>query len=128
MPRALLAIALLSGCASAPTAHERLLDVGRSYGQLTRVNAAAHWAPLLCRLPAPPTLISRSVDPATHGRKLYHLFVRHERAYVRREAGPDDQVLVKEAWEPAPAASKEEEGVAIVDGRPFSPVGRRSSS
>ena len=129
MRRFAFAVLILGGCASAPTTTERLREVGREYRSLSRINAAYHWAPTLCvsNVPA-PGVISRSPDAATHGRKLYALYARHEGPYERGRVQPGDQVFVKESWEPVPVSPEEEaawkpgwppEGTARLDGRHY---------
>ena len=126
---------LFAGCASPPPTRERLTEVGRDYRALTKVNAAYHWAPYLCRADVPaPGVISRGMDVAPHARKLYNLYARHEGAYARGRVQPDDQVFVKESFEPMPAAPEEEaawktgwvpEGVARLDGRHYRPGAKK---
>jgi hypothetical protein len=135
MSRTALALLILGGCASAPTTAERLREVGRDYRAFAKVNAAYHWAPTLCAANVPaPGVISRSADAATHGRKLYNLWARHEGPYEGGRVQPGDQVLVKESWDPVPASAEEEaawkaggppEGVARLSGRFYRPGGKK---
>lgn len=135
MLRGAFALLILAGCASAPTTADRLREVGRDYRAFAKLNAAYHWAPTLCVASVPaPGVISRSADVATHGGKLYNLYARHEGPYEGGRAQPDDQVLVKESWEPLPASPEEEaawkaggppEGVARFHGRHYRPGGKK---
>ena len=62
-----------------------------------RVDDELRWAPGLCRIPLPGVARpSRSTDPATHGNKLYSVFVKQRDAYP---SGPHiGQVVVKQSW------------------------------
>jgi hypothetical protein len=95
-----------------------LLEIARTYQSYGRLAPEPLWAPLMCddiglSSPVVPVLtgslaVSRSGDQATHGRKLYSLFVKEMpededilNAYtVQGKPSPVGQVVVKEAWAP----------------------------
>jgi hypothetical protein len=87
---------------------DRLLAIAKKYEGYGRIGTEARWAPMLCRTPPPGPGISRSDDVATHGRKMYWLFVkekpesfsRTDSYTVEGKPNPVGQVVVKEAWEP----------------------------
>lgn len=86
-----------------PAFHARLLELGRTYESFARVDDELHWAPFLCRQPA-PSQPRRSMSPSeeTHGRKLYYVFARDRLAYLGREGknpAAVGQAVIKEAWE-----------------------------
>jgi hypothetical protein len=90
----------------------RVLAAIADAATFTRVSDLPHWSPLDCRAPpSPGPFVSASDDAATHGRKLYHLFVRDHAAYcpgpnsvegslAPRVPAPIGQTIVKESWEP----------------------------
>jgi hypothetical protein len=81
----------------------RLLEIAGSYESYGRLDPDFRWAPEDCRMPPPPRpRFSDSRDPATHGQKLYSLFVKEVLAYTSFSAvsSPVGQVVVKEAWVP----------------------------
>jgi len=95
--------------------HERLLEIARTYETYGRLNTKFRFAPVLCAdagaQPDPfgpsSAQLSSSGDGATHGRKLYSLFVKELQAGLwsvsYTEPGkpnPVGQVVVKEAWAP----------------------------
>jgi len=88
-----------------------LLKIAQTYQtNYFPVNVKPHLSPVDCQLPPPSLHLSASADPETHGRKLYHLFVKqHENgSYMpEKKDSPVGQALVKEAWEPEEA---EDEG------------------
>jgi hypothetical protein len=89
--------------ASEPAFEGRLLEIAGSYESYGRLDADLLWAPVYCRMPPPPSpRFSDSRDPATHGQKLYSLFVKEVLAYTSLSAvsSPVGQVVVKEAWAP----------------------------
>jgi hypothetical protein len=69
----------------------------REYQSWGRIDDELRWAPWLCRIPLPGLArMSASSDSATHGQKLYSVFVKKRDAYPM---GPHtDQVVVKESW------------------------------
>jgi hypothetical protein len=91
----------------------RLLEIAARYECYERSGPVPRWAPQLCAgtIPAVPGL-SRSNDVATHGRKMYWLFVKEKPegflisgSYtVEGKPNPVGQVVVKEAWIPEEAA------------------------
>ena len=102
--------------------HDRLLGIARSYEEYGRLSGAVpHWGPVACAMtapnpetsrPSPPPLpspvsarYSAGVDAATHGRKLYWLFVKEKGEYLSQDKeSPIGQVIVKEAWRPEEVA------------------------
>jgi hypothetical protein len=88
-----------------------LLEIARSYKNFHRVGDVASFAAADCR-PAPPPRavpprLSVSVDSATHGRKLFWLYVKlsppnsAEDDYTFGDKpNPVGQVVVKESWRP----------------------------
>jgi hypothetical protein len=93
--------------------------VAKEYEKWGRFDDEAHWAPWLCRMPAPGMArFSKSDDSDNHGQKLYSLFAKNRFAYqfstsdkpeVNRarksvsakklaDSAPIRQVLVKESW------------------------------
>jgi hypothetical protein len=105
------ALAVLAASAQDPKPSESdLLKIAASYESYGKVDDEARWAPWLCRAPRDPMLrASASGDEKTHGKKLYYLFAKDRQAYVRPKDKPQPlgQVLVKEAWAPAAASTKE---------------------
>jgi hypothetical protein len=111
---ALAALVAAAACASndaAPTPPpsdaftQRALAIAGEYTGWGRVDDELRWAPFLCRIPLPGVArMSESSDPATHGRKLYSVFVKRRDAYP---AGPQagDQVVVKESWTAEPVTT-----------------------
>jgi hypothetical protein len=86
-----------------PAFEGRLLEIAGSYESYGRPDTDLRWAPLYCSTPPPPRpRFSQSRDPATHGQKLYSLFVKEVLAYTSFSAvsSPVGQVVVKEAWIP----------------------------
>jgi hypothetical protein len=89
--------------ASGPAFESRLLEIAGTYESYGRLDADLRWAPVYCRAPRPPSpRFSDSRDPATHGQKLYSLFLKEVLAYTSSSAvsSPVGQVVVKEAWVP----------------------------
>jgi hypothetical protein len=80
-----------------PAFAERALAIAARYTEWGRVDDELRWAPWLCRIPLPGVArMSASDHAATHGQKLYSVFVKNRDAYP---AGPSaDQVVVKESW------------------------------
>jgi hypothetical protein len=80
-----------------PTLAARVRGIAAEYQAWGRVDDELRWAPFLCRLPQPGrAYLSESADQATHGQKLYSVFVKKREAYP---AGPHaEQVVVKESW------------------------------
>jgi hypothetical protein len=102
----------------------RLLEIARTYEAYGRLDQRLRWAPTDCAAPPlclPRFLLSRSEDTATHGRKLYSLFVKVMPDYARvtgtytlvDKPNPVGQVVVKEAWVP-------EEVTDVASARPVS--------
>jgi hypothetical protein len=110
--------------ARAESFHPRLLEIARTYESYSVVDGNYRWAPRFCQpggQPPPPTTepdeitpivvpgtvplwFSSTADPATHGRKMYTLFVKEwqpQTSYVQAgQSSPVGQVIVKEAWAP----------------------------
>lgn len=110
--------------AEKPSFESLILAAAAEYKQFPRVSDRANWAPAMCRVP-PPTGVQQSEapEPATgsnsHGRKLYFLFAKDDRAYdamsmsgtlgYPRTTDPDakpwsnpvGQTVVKEAFKPS---------------------------
>ena len=76
---------------------QRAQEIAAEYLAWGRVDDEWRWAPGLCRIPLPGVARpSQSNDTATHGNKLYSVFVKHRDAYPM---GPHtDQVVVKQSW------------------------------
>jgi hypothetical protein len=128
MNRLVLAFALvpmLSGCVgseppspggeattSAVDFEVRLLEIARTYDSFGRLDLQAKWSPRWCRMASPAPLFSNSSDPATHGRKLYWLFVKEVPSSAAHGYIPPNgvnsigQVVVKEAWAPEQVPDK----------------------
>lgn len=95
----------LSGCggplppSSAPATVDdpRALAIAHEYKSYGRVDDELRWAPFLCRQPLPGIAReSTSKDAATHGQKLYSVFVKDHAGYpMSSQAG---QVVVKESF------------------------------
>ena len=112
---ALIAAVGLASCAKAPTTtpepagdpalEKRLLEIAAEYVTYGRVDDMNRWSPELCSLKPSRGRVSAAPGEANHGRKLYYLFARDRRAYIHgiKDAQPDGQAIVKEAWEPVPA-------------------------
>lgn len=102
----------------------RLLRIARTYESYGRADGGFRWAPAFCAAASAPrparVRFSASADPATHGRKLYSLFVKDRRggtAYTAEgKSNPVGQVVVKESWVPEEVKD---------DGRPLEPVSRK---
>lgn len=80
--------------------HEALLKIAAEYTTYGRVDDETRWAPYLCRMPNPSVArVSGSKDSETHGSKLYFLFAKQRKDYLK---GGDQtgQVIVKEGWTP----------------------------
>jgi hypothetical protein len=97
----LIALALAAGCERAPSlpADEtsRALAIADEYKAWGRVDDELRWAPFLCRLPMPGVARqSASKDTATHGNKLYSVFVKSHADYPA--ASKAGQVVVKESF------------------------------
>jgi hypothetical protein len=76
----------------------KVKEIAATYTSYGRVDDELRWAPWLCRMPMPATAHpSTSQDAATHGRKLYSVFVRDHEHYPDAQIG---QVVVKESWVP----------------------------
>jgi hypothetical protein len=111
VPVVVLAAAFAPACASndvqtaaAPSGPfaQRAQAIAGEYAGWGRVDDELRWAPFLCRIPLPGVAyMSASTDTATHGRKLYSVFVKRRDAYpAGRQAA--DQVVVKESWTAEP--------------------------
>jgi hypothetical protein len=103
---ALAAIVLAAGCDSSPSLvpsndTARALSIADEYKSWGRVDDELRWAPFLCRLPMPGIAHqSASKDSATHGNKLYSVFVKNHADYpADSKAG---QVVVKESFAAEP--------------------------
>jgi cytochrome P460 len=99
------AIALADDSATSdPPFHKELKQAAADYFSWGRVDDEFRWAPELCRMPNPgKAYSSASVDGATHGRKIYSLFAKDRRSYIRMEPGkpaPIGQAIVKQSWVP----------------------------
>lgn len=83
-----------------------LLAIASEYKRYNRVSDRANWSPTDCRIPPPVGVqVSASGDEATHGRKLYYVFAKDDRAYFElrepdRRMSPVGQAVVKEAFKP----------------------------
>jgi hypothetical protein len=92
-----------------PAFHATLKKIAAEYKSFGRLSDRPRMAPL-CFLPrgnlpaGPPSPhVSASKDPATHGQKLYALFVKDQNSYLKMaktRSAPIGQVLVKQAWIP----------------------------
>ncbi len=106
--------------------HKQLLEIAKDYQKWGRLDDETHWAPQMCRAPLyREALPSRSKDTDTHGQKLYSLFAKDPRSYVKlfpkvswnrynypKPTIPENgvgQVVVKESWIPREATAKEAE-------------------
>jgi len=71
--------------------------IAAEYQSWGRIDDELRWAPWLCRIPLPGLArMSASSDSATHGQKLYSVFVKKRDTYPM---GPHtEQVVVKESW------------------------------
>ena len=77
----------------------RALAIARDYRSYGRVDDELRWAPFLCRQPMPGVAHSSgSTDGATHGQKLYSVFVKDRPGYP--DNVPVGQVVVKESYLP----------------------------
>jgi len=92
----------------------RLLEVGRTYESFGLFGTTGRWGVPSCMAAVvgwPPKL-SGSGDEATHGRKLYWLFVKDlpalpSQGYVPPgRVSPVGQVVVKEVWAPEEVEDK----------------------
>ena len=100
-----------------PRFNEVLLKAAATYDRWHSIYNTARWAPVLCGPPPPLTMVSSSSDHATHGRKLYHLYVRAPVPYGAASpknptfsvtvasphlhyTQPVGQTLVKRTWNP----------------------------
>ena len=80
-----------------PQFEAQTLTIANAYLSWGRVDDEWRWAPSLCRLPLPGVArASESNDPATHGQKLYSVFVKNRDAYPM--GSNVDQVVVKQSW------------------------------
>jgi hypothetical protein len=102
-----LTTGLLGACASdePKPGHfdEQMLKIAKGYTDFGRLDDEARWAPELCRMPRPASAYpSASKDEATHGQKLYSLFVKERKKYIGVAAKADQggQVIVKQSWVP----------------------------
>jgi hypothetical protein len=89
-----------------PRLEKRLLEIAAEYVKYGRVDDMNRWSPELCSLKPSRGRVSAAPGESAHARKLYYLFARDRRAYVQgiKEAQPEGQAIVKEAWEPVPAS------------------------
>jgi hypothetical protein len=96
------ALAFAAGCDRGPLLvpendNARALAIADEYKSWGRVDDELRWAPFLCRLPMPGVARpSASKDGATHGNKLYSVFVKHHADYPAKSAA--GQVVVKESF------------------------------
>src|SRR5262245_53486232 len=76
-----------------------LHQLPKEYEKWGRVDDEAHWAPWLCRMPAPGMArFSKSDDADTHGQKLYSLFARDRHDYIFSTSNdPDAAAKYREA-------------------------------
>lgn len=107
-----MAALLAAGCSEPTPSDEVFLAIAREYPGYRLAARAARWAPELCTGPsfgltAPPGALSARADAAPHGRKLYYLHPKDDRAYARGGEQPLGQVLVKEAWTPRAISAEE---------------------
>jgi hypothetical protein len=94
------------GAAPGEEFHDKLRQIAADYGSYDVVNdKGMRWAPENCSAPEPS--ISNSKDKDTHGHKLYFLFVREAKSYLKGQAPAIGQVLVKQSWQPEEVAGKE---------------------
>lgn len=86
-----------------PAFHKLLLEIAKNYEKYAN---ATHKGVLqsttLCALP-PQNLslgpkLSKSTDEASHGKKLYHLFVKDIKNFSNKKSSPVGQVIVKESF------------------------------
>jgi Cytochrome P460 len=106
--------------------NERLLEIGDSYESYGRIDTTLRWGVTFCSdaglTGAASPRFSSSSDSATHGQKLYSLFVKDRprsllagNSYVRRnEPNPVGQVLVKEAWTPEEVKDDHESAEPVI--------------
>lgn len=91
----------------------KMLDAVKDYERFGRVDDEMRWSPFLCRMPVPGRAwFSQSNDGDTHGRKLYSLFAKDNKAFSELHSKPGlvapGQVLIKESWIPEEVTSKAE--------------------
>jgi hypothetical protein len=98
------------------------------------------WSPAMCTAPVPHTFLSTSSDRETHGRKLYHLYVREPVPYGAASPAnptfsvttasphlhykqPVGQALVKQTWLPreVPPDTLMTSRVRALDGKLYVP-------
>jgi hypothetical protein len=84
-----------------PAVAAQVRAIAAEYPAWGRVDDQLRWAPWLCRIPLPGLArASASTDGATHGQKLYSVFVKKHDTYPD---GPNTgQVVVKESWTSEP--------------------------
>lgn len=94
-----------------PRFAEDVARIARAYVQLGRLDDLGRWAPTFCELPITQARVSETGDAAAHGQKLYTLYVKDPASYAgfppsmlagEQELAEFEQVVVKEAWVPAP--------------------------
>lgn len=113
--------------------HTRLKQIAGEYLTYGRIDDEYRWAPYLCRMPNPgKPAFSESKDGATHGQKLYSLFVKHRRYYPGIKSGIEapemrredrrghvpvinnvGQVIVKESWVPEEVKGKQKADIIV---------------
>jgi hypothetical protein len=115
--------------------NERLLEIASSYERYGLVAPAVSWAPMDCAFDIGPPVVGRQGpsplapelrfssggDSASHGRKLYWLFVKEwpegDSYVLPGRPNPVGQAVVKEAW-----AAEEVKG----DDKPPKPLRRKA--
>lgn len=123
------------------TFDDRLLEIARTYESYGRIDTHWRWSPTFCKAP-PPELaktppesprvsMSASTNAATHGRKLYSLFVKIRPKNFPLDGGyiipgrpnPVGQAVVKEAWSPeiVPDDGRILPGDYVPEGKPKPP-------
>lgn len=95
---------------------KQLQAVAKEYKSYRPVDSDLRWAPTSCIAPirgdrSKPgqARLSASKDDETHGRKIYFLFAKHQRAYLGLAEKPqtEGQAIVKESWTPEEATPEE---------------------
>lgn len=115
----------------------QLREIAKSFKTYARVSDdSVGWAPQMCMGPPPSRVgLTRAPEASAHGRKLYFLYARDQRAYLDMSyadsscaprttpfTNPVGQVVVKEAFTPRPADDQraEYERLRASANRPFS--------
>lgn len=123
---------VISACSSTQSTDRRALigsSINNYQSTMACVTPVYRYAPTLCAPPPSGPRMSRADSDSPHGKKLYHLYVSDEEAYIHTAAGnqeaPVGLVLVKEAHS-AQAVTPIDNAYSAVGGMPAHTAGEIS--